>query len=220
MRRLITLAFGMGLLIAAIATPVSAGTNHLDPLPDGQGWWIAGTDLGDQVDGSGGQATVNANGATVTVHAKGLEPGHAFTMWVVYFNDGLDCTFGESPPMGVTYTNCGLGDLFAGRGGIVYGDGKVIGGSGMATFTGHLKVGDGPDVGPPGVVAYDPGAYPDFHIIVRSHGPKIPGQVAAQTHTVGGGCDGDDVEGEIPDAEGECSDVQLFVFETVPAPVP
>lgn len=202
----------MGLLVAAIATPVSAGTNHLEPLPDGMGWWIAGPDAGTQVAGSSGQAVVNANGATITVHAAHLEPGHAYTMWVVYFNDGTSCTFGEMGPD----TNCGLGDLFAGRGGIVFGDGKVVGGSGMATFSGHVNVGDGPDIGPPGVVPYTPGPYPDYHIIIRSHGPKLPGQVAAQTHTVDGGC-ATEVAGEIPDDEGECGDVQLSIFETIPA---
>ncbi len=57
------------------------------------------------------------------------------------------------------------------------------------------------------VVSFDPSANPDFHVIVRSHGPKINGLVNEMTHTVGGGCEGDDVEGEIPDAPGECGDV-------------
>ncbi len=95
--------------------------------------------------------------------------------------------------------------------------GEIEHGSGKATFTGRLNVGDGPDIGPPGVVSFDPSANPDFHVIVRSHGPKINGLVNEMTHTVGGGYEGDDVEGEIPDAPGECGDVQLYIFETVPA---
>jgi len=211
MRRLITLAFGMGLLIATIATPATATTNTLTPLPNGEGHWLAGG--AGEVSESSGLATVNANGAQITVKAVGLLPGHAFTMWVVYFNDGTQCTFGEMGPD----TNCGFGDLLAGRGGIVFGDGKVIGGSGKATFSAHVNVGDDPDIGPPTVVPYDPSPDPDFHIIIRSHGPKLPGQVAEQTHSVGGGCLVELPPGQLPVNDGECGDVQLYIFETVPA---
>lgn len=212
MRRLFAIVFVAGLFAALAATPAVAGTNTLTPLPGGEGHWL--TTGGGEVDGSSGHAVVNNDGATVSVHATGLEPGHAYTMWIVYFNDGgNDCEAGETGPN----TNCGLGDLFASRGGIVYGDGKVVGGNGTATFTGRVNVGDGPDIGPPGVVSYDP-ENPDFHVIVRSHGPKIKGMVSEQTHSVEGGCDVEVPAGETPDASGECGDVQLYIFETIPAP--
>lgn len=211
MRRILVLMMTMGLVLA-VAAPVSAGAAHLTPLPAGEAIWIAGPDALDQVDGSSGRVTVNGSGATITVHTTGLTPGDAVTAWVVYFNDGTVCTTGTPD---IPNTSCDLGDLFLGGGGIVRLDGKVIGSAGKATFSGNIKVGEGSEIGPPGVVPYAP-VSPDFHIVIRSHGPKVPSAMPAQIHSVGGGCTSE-LSGEIPDAVGECGDVQLFVFETAPA---
>lgn len=208
-------------MLATIAAPATARTNQLTPQPNGEGFWLAGEDAGEEVAGSSGRATVNNNGATISVRATHLMPGHAYTMWIVYFNDGTACEFGESDPD----TNCGGGDLVAGRGGVNYGDGKVAGGTGEATFTARLNAGDGPDQGPPGVVAYDPSESPDFHVVIRSHGPKRPGMVSEQILTFNGGCDVEvgpppgqsGPQFSIPDEPGECGDIQLYIFETTPA---
>jgi hypothetical protein len=214
------------MMLAGAVAPVSAAVDHLTPLLDGHGAWLAGDDAGDEVAGSSGRATVNANGATVSVTATDLTPGHTYTMWIVYFNDATQCQFGESDPE----TNCGPGDLVAGRGGVNYADGKVAGGTGRATFSGRLNAGDGPDRGPmppgqPGVVPYEPSDSPDFHVVLRSHGPKIPGEVSEQILTFEGGCDVEvgpppgqsGPEFSIPVEPGECGDIQLYIFETTPA---
>jgi hypothetical protein len=202
----------MAVMLLGLAAPaLSTANDKLTPLADGEAIWLLGDDAGNLVDGSTGQVTVNDNGATITVRTNGLTPGQAYTAWAVYFNGS--CTHPETAEDSFPDTNCGFGDLLDGNGGIVRLAGNVVGASGMATFSGHINVGDGSEIGPPGVVAYDP-VSPDFHIIVRSHGPMVPSEMPAQIDSVGGGCVVDDV---FPVEVGECGDVQLFIFETTPA---
>ncbi len=212
MRRLLLLLMTMALLIVS-AVPASAGTTSLDgpsPAiwlsdPDGIDG-VSGTEQGHAVVGSSGTAKVNNNGATIKVKATGLEKGHAYTMWVVFFSDQNDCDGG-----------CNGADL-GGANGITYGAGKVVGGSGNATFVARLSDGStGSRV--PGV--YEAGSNNEFHIVIRSHGPKIPGMVSEQIHEFGGGCAVDGEVGPPPEATGdfpvpalpgECGDVQLYIF--------
>ncbi len=218
MRRNLALLLTVGLLLGVLAVPASAHTKMLAPLPGGMGHWLAGPLAQTEVAGSWGQATINHNGATITVSATGLAPGHAFTMWVVYFNHGPACQFGETSPA----TNCGLQDLLNGLGGATFGDGKVIGGSGKATFTAHLNVGDPASFLGAG---YEPGESPDFHVILRSHGPKLSGSTQIQGPGPEGGCTSEvgpppgqsGTQYPIPANNGECGDVQLYILETTPA---
>ena len=201
MRRIILLLTTMALLIVG-AAPAFAGTTNLDgPAP---AFWLAGTEQGDAVEGSSGSAKLNSNGVTIKVKATGLEPGHAYTMWVVFFSDSTTCDSG-----------CG-GDDLGGANGITYGAGAVVGGSGNATFVARLSDGSTGSL-VPGV--YEAGANNEFHVVIRSHGPKIPGMISDQIHSVGGGCEvevGPEPEepGDfpIPALPGECGDVQLYVF--------
>ncbi len=139
-------------------------------------------------------------------------------MSVVHFNNGTDCAAGEIAPP----TNCGPLDFLAGLGGATFGDGKVVGGSGKATFTAHLKAGDAPSFAG---AAYQPGESPDFHVVLRSHGPKLPGSAQIQGPDPFGGCLAEvgpppgsaGPQYPIPANDGECGDVQLYIFETTPA---
>jgi hypothetical protein len=213
MKRLLLLLMSMVLLIVG-AMPASAGTTSLDG-PD-PAVWLSGDDQRGPVVGSSGTATVNENGATIKVNATGLEPGHAYTMWVVYFNDSLKCDLG-----------CNGADLPVAGGAVTFGNGQVAGGSGNATFTARMNTGDGvtsPDHGPPpfGFALYEAGDNNEFHVVIRSHGPKIAGEVGEQIHTWGGGCDKQvgpppenplDKDFPVPAAPRECGDVQLYVFK-------
>jgi hypothetical protein len=200
------------------AAPAGAATDVLDgPSP---AIWLSdpegdvganGIEQGDLVEGSSGTARVNKNGATITVKATGLEQGHAYTMWVVYFSDQTQCVDG-----------CNGADLPDARGGVLFGDGKVADGSGELTFTARLNDGDGAPPGPPPPFAFAPyeaGPDNEFHVVIRSHGPTLAGEVSDQIHTYGGGCAvevGPPPEGvgdfPVPAAPGECGDVQLYVF--------
>ena len=225
MRRLVILMLTAGFLVAAIAAPGTAATSTLDgPVP---AIWLSdpegdpgdiGIERGDPVVGSSGTARLNANGTTITVNVTGLEAGHAYTMWVVYFNDQTLCADRGSGNAG-----CNGGDLPFAPGGVVFGDGKVAGSSGTATFSARMNEGESADsLGPPPPFAfgpYEPGEDNEFHVVIRSHGPKIAGEVAEQIHTFGGGCTtevgpapGQPGDFPVPVAPGECGDVQLYVF--------
>lgn len=217
MRRVVVLLTLIVSTVAVTALPAVGGPTRLTPVPSGEGIWLAGPDAATSVDGSSGTASVGVNGTTITVNATGLVPGHAVTMWVIYFNDANDCSF---PDAGLS--RCGFFDVLFGRGGAVVGASHVIGGSGTATFGARLNVGDSPDI-LSDLPTYNPSATPDFLAIVRSHGPMTPGELETQLHSVFDGCTTEvgpppgQTGGEIPDQTGECSDVQLYTFES-PAP--
>ena len=218
MRRPVALLFLIVSMVTVSALPAVGGSpTVLSPVPTGEGVWLAGPDAATSVEGSSGTASVGVNGTTVTVNATGLVPGHVVTMWVVYFNDANDCTF---PDPGLS--RCGFLDLIFGRGGAVIGASHVIGGSGKATLSARLNVGDGPDI-ISDMPIFDPSATPDFLAIVRSHGPKILGDLATQLSSVFGGCTTEvgappgQTGGDIPNEIGECADVQFYNFES-PAP--
>jgi hypothetical protein len=142
---------------------------------------------GDQlIEGASSTLRRTPNGISWTFKTNGLQPGHAYTVWVVVFNNPEACVGG-----------CGLDDLA--RPGVdatlAYGGGHVVGPSGEATFSGHLQVGDtsgfpldSPFVGLPGQHLGLVDAYKaDIHLVIRDHGEVIPGQLSEQLHTFSGG---------------------------------
>jgi hypothetical protein len=213
----------VGIMLLALMTVSSAALAHTTTLDPDPGFWlsdpdgidgVSGIEQGDLVEGSSGQAAVRHNGAQIKVKARGLEPGHAYTMWVVYFNDSTLCVDG-----------CNGADLGVAGGGVIWGAGRIGGGNGQATFVANLQTGDGADhVGdtppPPFAFApYEAGANNEFHIVIRSHGPRIPGEVHDQLTTFGGGCETNvgpfpEQIGDfpVPAAPGECGDIQLYAF--------
>lgn len=209
MRRVILLLMAMTLLIVG-AAPASAATTSLDgPAP---AIWLSGAEQDGPVVDSSGSATLNSNGATIKVKATGLEPDHAYTMWVVFFSDRTNCD-----DLGSGNAGCN-GDDLGGANGITYGAGAVVDESGNATFAARLRDGTAGSL-VPGV--YDAGANNEFHVVIRSHGPKIPGMVSDQIHSLDGGCDQEvgpppenPANGDfpVPALPGECGDVQLYIF--------
>ena len=123
----------------------------------------------------------NDGGANVRVQTTDLTEGHAYTLWWVVFNNPEYCVDGCN------------GDDFEANGGDprveasqLYASGNVVTGIGSVGFGAHLAVGDtsGAEFGP-GLL--DPmGA--EIHVVVRTHGAVLPGEVAAQTLTLSGGC--------------------------------
>ncbi len=141
------------------------------------------------------------------------------TMWWVIFNNPDECD-----------GDCGDADLFDGPEGptgvqpsCVFADGSLVGGNGHARFQDRLKVGEsrnscidffvdavdeleGEDYG----LQNPDGA--EIHLVVRSHGPLLPGMVREQRSTFAGGCEELLNPGEDDLEEGECSDQQFAVF--------
>jgi hypothetical protein len=123
----------------------------------------------------------------MTMHAENLVPGNAYTAWFVIFNDPDACI----------NDGCGVDDVFANRGvpSLRFGSGHVVGGSGNGNFGGHLGVGNtgGPPCAMDANLAFcGPGlvdAYAtEVHLVLRNHGPAIPGLVDEQISSFGGGC--------------------------------
>lgn len=221
MRRAVSVAMTVGMLVAMLAVPAVAATPVVLDGPD-PAFWISdpdgpgGVEQLDPVAGASGSARVNAHGATIRVTTTGLEADHAYTMWVVYFSDQTACN----------ENGCGGDDLANPdvAAGVLFGDGKVADDDGTLTFATRLKTGDGGDVlGPPpppfAFAPYEASPDNEFHVVIRSHGPKVSGEVADQIHTFGGGCEvevgpgpGEVGDFPVPSEPGECGDIQVHVF--------
>jgi hypothetical protein len=145
----------------------------------------------------------NDAGISMTLHAEGLTPGYAYTVWFVAFNDPAAC---DGP--------CDVTDVLANRGvpAVRFAAGHVIGGSGDANFGGRLAVGQtggAPCAAGPGLGSCGPGLLNArtalVHLVVRSHGPAIPELVNEQINSFNGACP--------PNA---CANLQFAAFEPEP----
>jgi hypothetical protein len=160
---------------------------------------------GSEVAGSWSRLHRTDAGVTMTIHTTGL-PQHTFTVWWVIFNNPELCSHGVPG-----FSQCGEGDLalFGGdpsiQSSVLYATGHLVGGSGRGNFGAHLAVGDtrGALFGPGLLNPH--GA--EIHLVVRSHGPAIPGLVNEQIRTFGGGCI-DAPEGTGTPGPNVCTDVQ------------
>lgn len=158
----------------------------------------------------------NDNGVSVSLSTTGLPVGTTATLWMVVFNQPSNC----SPP------GCGEDDLFApmAMADVMYTAGKVIGGSGRATFAGRRGEGDNSGslfaaLGLPSPGLID-ARMAEIHFVVRSHGPKIPAMVDEMIHTFNGACQnpGPPFPDPLPPELGApgpntCMDVQFAVHE-------
>jgi hypothetical protein len=157
-------------------------------------------DTGLPVEGAFSTLLRNRSGLQMTLHTSGLTPGDGVTIWFVIFNYPEEC---ENP---TAVSACSGGDLgIEGvEGSVAHAAGHFIGGRGTGRFAGHLRTGDtSRALFGPGVINVD-GA--EVHLIVRSHGPRVPGIANDQIHTVDGGCS-DDPEEDV------CHSPQFSVHE-------
>ena len=161
------------------------------------------------VAGASSKIVRNDNGVTVSVKTT-VNPG-AYTMWMLLWNDtdlcvgspGLECDPADDPPDCVLFTA-----------------GHVVGNNGTLNYSGHRRVNDSSgsivEEGVPGPPCLNGLTNPQgaaIHLIIRSHGPKQPGQVKQQISTLLGGC----LPGDPADP---CADVQAAAHELNPNPIP
>jgi hypothetical protein len=152
------------------------------------------------VEGASSQLVRSRNGVNYRVSTTGLEPGHAYTLWIVTFNDTEGCEHGE--PGGPV---CGLDDIVNhdARPDMMYAAGNVVGASGRTTFAGRRHVGDlsGSANGPVDLPAFgleDPfGA--EIWLVVHHHGPKLPAFLPDMVQGIDGGC----TDAGVPEAGAE-----------------
>jgi len=131
------------------------------------------------VAGASSKIVRNDNGVTVSVSTT-VDPG-TYTMWMLLWNDPSLCA--GSPGLvcdpAVDALDC-----------VLFTAGHGVGNNGTLNYTGHRGVYDNSGaIGPPCPNGLDNPQGAAIHLIIRGHGPKLPGQVNLQISTVGGGCD-------------------------------
>lgn len=164
--------------------------------------------------------TRNANGLNMTLKADDLVPGHTYTVWWVIWNYPEFC---DGPCDDPDIANPDVQPE------ILFATGNVVGGSGKGNFGAGLSENDATGTineeffGLPSYGGLHDAMHAEIHIVLRDHGPMIPGQVNEQISTYAGGCNPDDPNyngghGFIPfftvtpDEEGECSSLFVSVF--------
>jgi len=158
------------------------------------------------------------SGVAMRLSTVNLKPKDAVTIWWVVFDAPAMCSDGE----------CGENDVFnldadgefilnadgsppvngagveAAQITVTRADGHVIDESGAAQFSSRLPIGDVSEALFGGGLQKPLTA--EIHLVVRTHGPAIPGKVDSMLYTVNGGC-----EGAFPNPP--CADVQFAIFK-------
>jgi hypothetical protein len=122
-----------------------------------------------------------------TISATGLASSGAYSWWWVVFNRPEFCVGGcglDDLPVGATPVSNGDPRV---RASLLWGGGFVANGAGASEVAAHLDRGK-----PPGEVRFGPGLQSprkaEIHIVLRSHGPAVAGEVAEQIGSFNGGC--------------------------------
>ena len=147
-----------------------------------------------------------------------LQPKDATTVWWVVFNEPTMCSDND----------CGENDIFnldadgefilnddgsppvnaAGRQAAkitaLRADGHVVDASGAAQFSSRLPIGDASEALFGGGLQNPMTA--EIHLVLRTHGPAIPGKVDSMIYSLNGGC-----EAAWPNAP--CTNLQFAIFK-------
>jgi hypothetical protein len=165
--------------LVASAAPASRSRVDVQHIPGGM-----------IVDGASSILMRTDNGVLMKIHTSGLDPHAVHTVWWVIFNNPEHCVGG-----------CGPDDATrpAVNASVFYAAGTISGGSGRATFAAHLRPGyPGPVDGVSVIDVDGPGLlYPrtaEIHLVIRTHGPPIPGIVSGMLHSFNVGCPGSPVD--------------------------
>lgn len=149
----------------------------------------------------------NSNGVTVNFKTTDLMPGHAYTLWWVVWNKPENCIVpGEC-------TEADFANALDVEVQLLYAAGNVAGNNGKGNFSAHLNENDDTGsihelFGLPNFGGLQNAETAEIHAVLRSHGPKIPGQVSEQISSYEGGCTVFlPPFTQIPVEEGECGDI-------------
>ena len=159
---------------------------------------------------------------TAAFPSSQLPAGQGMTLWFIVFNNPGACAS----------TPCGIGDLLnpVVQGDVLWGGGRIVGGSAAGDFRGHLPVGDASasgflEIGLPkrAVGLLDP-HNAEVYLVIHSQGPAVRGSVRVEQPssyrdgcvTFLGGPDAiADGPSDVPDQVGECSTIQASVHTAV-----
>lgn len=176
--RLMTLTTVMVLTGSLSGTAVAADNVHQSSPVS---WHAQQAALGKTGEVSGAWATLvrNDNGIAYRLNTKSLDPGDAYTLWLVVINNPSAC---------VTVP-CTAADIILNpdtRSQVSYAAGSLVGNSANGTFAGHVSVGS-LSGWLPGRELEDPFAA-EIHLVVNHHGPMIPEMMPGMIQTYRGGC--------------------------------
>jgi hypothetical protein len=121
-----------------------------------------------------------SRGLSYSINTSQLNPGHAYTLWVLVINDPAACSATPCSPQDILLNSATDAQ-------ITYGTGHVVGGSGEAGFGGALRRGPIPAGWLPDQGLDNPlGAQVQF--VVNNHGPLIPEFLPEMIQTYRAGC--------------------------------
>lgn len=145
-------------------------------------------------------------GLLTVVKSDNIEPGTAATLWWVFFNAPENCVEGCNS---ADFTNAAV------KADAMYADGQLIDNSGKTVFTSHRKLNElegsaASFIWGGSAIGIKTADKVEAHLVVRTHGPVIPGMEEAMTGTFNGGCQG------FPSAAGEpgpntCGNIQSAI---------
>ena len=140
-----------------------------------------------------------ADSVTTTFESTGMEPG-TWSQWTIFYNHPENCKHPMFGPGGKQISACSWSDRKSE--GVErkpgYASGLVVDAGGVGKFSSTRKMNDDsyPGTPPPGMPAKFPLCCPvltnplgaEVHVLMRYHGPVVPGLVEAQIGSWGGGC--------------------------------
>ena len=175
-----------------------------------------------------GAATLhrNKNGITVNFKAENLNPGAYTIWWVIWNNPGEciipgECNEPDFPEFQIPPNPENLVGVE-----VMYAGGHVVGNNGKGNFSAHLNAGDETPESmntsfgftSVGGLAVGNTFDAEVHIVLRTHGPAVPGLVNDQISSYRGGCDTPFLIPPFtayPDEIGQCADVAAAIFAPV-----
>lgn len=209
------MSYGWKLVLpGCLVLAVACGTESGGPLEPDTGATAALIRISDGTTWGSGLLTRLSDGITtnITVDPGVIPPGDVITLWGVIFNDPSKCTAGLPGVSSCDEADLENSDVAPSV--VWLGGGIAAGGSTL--YTGQVMAGDASgDILalfglPSGPGLLNP-AGAEIHVILRTHGPPIPGQLQAQSTTfLGPNC-----TVEAPPSE-PCADLLFAVFEPVP----
>ena len=138
------------------------------------------------IEGAYASLTRTPNGVNSMFVTNGLEPGHAYTLWMILYNEPSECYTAPGP--------CTDDDMWndAAKPDFLYVTGRIANGTGRATFSGRTRVGDVSGTvqvvaGLPSYGLINP-ASAEIQLYVHHHGEKIPEFMPDMIQTLAGGC--------------------------------
>lgn len=201
MRNHLGVALAALLVTAGCDTPTDPAANESLDAPTARAMRPASASTSDVVALESGGTVVGSStllrndaGVRMTFKTTGIEPGTVATIWWVVFNNPAACDGGisEGLELQCAASDFGNPDVDAS---VFYAAGHAIGGSGKAHYGAHLPVGKltvDPDPSANQLIVGD-GILKDarraeVHLVIRTHGPRLPGMVHQQLSTFDAGC--------------------------------